>query len=241
MRKFGLIGYPLGHSFSPKYFGERFEKEGILDCEYKAYPLQHILEVQKVIDDNLDGFNVTLPYKEDVIDFLSELNECALAIGAVNCVKNTNGVLRGYNTDQYGFQLSLLDLIGKDFDGKALVLGTGGAAKAVYYALDQLKISYKIVSRRSDFITYEQLTPALMEEHSLIINATPVGMFPNVEECPNILYEYLTKDHFLYDLVYNPEQTLFLKKGEKMGSSIKNGQDMLILQAEKSWEIWNQL
>ena len=240
MRKFGLIGYPLGHSFSPKYFGEKFKKEGITDCEYKAYPLQHILEVQKLFDEKLDGFNVTIPYKEDVLDLLSELNECAESIGAVNCVKYRNGVWRGYNTDQYGFQLSLLDLIGDHFDGKALVLGTGGAAKAVYYALDQLGIPFQIISRRSDYITYENLTPSMMAEHQLIINATPVGMYPNIKDCPNILYECLTNEHYVYDLIYNPVKTLFLKKAEKMGSKIKNGQDMLILQAEKSWEIWNQ-
>lgn len=240
MKKYGLIGFPLSHSFSPKYFAEKFEKENIEGCSYEAYPLQHILEVQKIIDDGVLGFNVTIPYKEDILDFLKETDDCATAIGAVNCVKNLDGILYGFNTDEYGFRTSLLDFIGQTFDGKALVLGTGGAAKAVFYVLNALKIPYLVISRKQDYITYEQLTPTMVQDHHLIINTTPLGMYPQVDEYPNLPYDVLSKNHYLYDLVYNPAETSFLRKGREMGAKTKNGADMLVLQAEKSWEIWNQ-
>ena len=240
IKKYGLIGFPLSHSFSPKYFEEKFAKLGITDCRYDAYSLHHILEVQKLLDDGILGFNVTIPYKEDIIDFLKEMDPCAEEIGAVNCVKVENGILKGYNTDEYGFRASLLAFIGPDFQGKALVLGTGGASKAVTYVLQKLEIPFRIISRRQDYINYHDMNDELIANHLLIINTTPLGMYPHVAQCPKIPYTALTKNHYLYDLIYNPEETLFLNKGKEHGANIKNGSDMLVLQAEKSWEIWNQ-
>ena len=240
MKKYVLIGFPLSHSFSPAYFKKKFEDLGIEDCEYKAYPIPHIIEVQKLLDEHVLGFNVTIPYKQDIIDFLKEMDPCAAEIGAVNCVRNIDGHLYGYNTDEYGFRMSLLELIGDSFDGEALVLGTGGAAKAVFYVLKELGIPYNIVSRKQDCLNYEQLTPEIIDRYKLIINSTPVGMHPHNDECPHIPYEGISENHYLYDLIYNPAETLFLRYGKERGAKIKNGADMLILQAEKSWEIWNQ-
>jgi shikimate dehydrogenase len=239
-KRYGIIGYPLSHSFSPGYFTKKFHDLGLSDHEYKAYPIQHILELEDVLKQGVVGFNVTIPYKQDVIDQLDSLDESASAVGAVNCVKVDNGKLIGYNTDALGFELSLLDQIGKDFRGKALILGTGGAALAVMYVLKKLGISYQIVSRKQHYLTYESLTDEIIASNHLIINTTPLGMYPKVDQCPEIRYNAITAKHFLYDLVYNPAVTLFLQKGQNKGASIKNGADMLVLQAEKSWEIWNQ-
>jgi shikimate dehydrogenase len=240
MNKFGLIGFPLSHSFSPGFFENKFKALGLIDHEYKAYPIQHVLEVEKLISDGLKGFNVTIPYKVDIIDMLDRLDETANKIGAVNCVKNVNGELIGYNTDTYGFEHSLLSMIGPDFNGKALVFGTGGAAMAVIFVLDQLGIPYTLVSRRQGLFSYEEVTDSVIKEHSLLINTTPLGMYPKISECPKIPYDSLTSNHFLYDLVYNPRLTKFLELGKNKNATIKNGEDMLILQAEKSWEIWNE-
>ena len=240
MKKFGLIGFPLSHSFSPGFFEKKFKALGLTDHEYKAYPIQHVLEVGKLISEGLKGFNVTIPYKVDIIDMLDRLDESANKIGAVNCVKNVDGALIGYNTDTYGFEHSLLSMIGPDFNGKALVFGTGGAAMAVIFVLDQLGISYTSVSRRQGLFSYEEVTDSVIKEHSLLINTTPLGMYPKISECPKIPYESITSNHFLYDLVYNPRLTKFLELGKNKNAKIKNGEDMLILQAEKSWEIWNE-
>ncbi len=246
---FGLIGYPLGHSFSAKYFAEKFEKEN-LDEQYCPFPLKGINELEHLIESNnsLNGLNVTIPYKESVIPYLDELSADALAIGAVNVIKilrsdnREKPYLKGYNTDWEGFSLSIFPLLtGKE--KKALVLGTGGASKAVTYALSQLGIKSTLVSRklREGVTTYEKLDSSIMEESLLIINTTPVGMFPNTDEAPLIPYGLLTPDHICYDLVYNPLETEFMKRCGSMGARTKNGLEMLHLQAELSWKIWNGL
>ncbi len=238
MKKYGLIGYPLSHSFSPGYFAEKFKKSEITDCRYDLYPLTEIVEFDDIKD--CLGINVTIPYKEQVIAYLDELSVEAETIGAVNTIKYIDGKRIGYNTDAYGFTKSLSPLWdGKAQPERALVLGTGGAARAVWYVLDQLGIAYKKVSRTKGDITYGALDKKLIEEHHLIINTTPVGMSPHADACPDLPYEGISADHYLYDLVYNPEKTLFLSRGESNGAVIKNGHQMLELQADRSWEIWN--
>lgn len=238
--KLGLIGYPLGHTFSPTYFSTKFQELGISDSEYLAYPLEHIELIEGIFNKGVDGLNVTIPYKEQVIPYLDELSDEAFEINAVNTIYIRNGRKVGYNTDAYGFEMSLKNLLGNVKVEKALVLGSGGASKAIKFVLKKLNIDYQIVSRSDQYLTYSALNDNIIDQHKLIINTTPLGMYPNEEECPDIPYSALTEKHFLYDLVYNPEKTLFLKKGELQGSSIKNGFEMLVLQAEKSWEIWNQ-
>lgn len=238
--KLGLIGYPLSHSFSPSYFQKKFEDLGLENCEYKAYPIATIAEVESIFDLGVTGLNVTIPYKEAILPYLDELSEEAFEIGAVNTIMIRNGRKYGYNTDIYGFEHSLLELLKDCRPEKALILGTGGAAKAVEYTLKGLGIMPNNVSRKSGFLNYEELDSNIMDAHKLIVNTTPLGMYPNVDRCPNLPYRALSDDHFLYDLVYNPEKTLFLKKGAEQGAFIKNGHDMLILQAEKAWTIWNQ-
>jgi shikimate dehydrogenase len=243
MRLYGLIGYPLTHSFSREYFTKKFKREGIENCRYENFQLKNIESLPGVINEHpgLNGFNVTIPYKESVLSFLNEQNELVNQIGACNCVKIVNGKLIGYNTDVIGFERSLHDKLQPQHEN-ALILGTGGAAKAVEFVLKQNHIQYKHVSRKPspNNITYEQLTPAILKENQLIINTTPVGMFPNVNEFPLLPYESITPGHFLFDLIYNPEKTVFLKKGEEKGAIIQNGYDMLVYQAEESWKIWNE-
>lgn len=239
MHKFGLIGYPLSHSFSPGYFKQKFENEGIRDTEYKAYPIDKVEKFLQLIDDGVSGLNVTIPYKEQVIPFLDKLDEIAKAVQAVNTIKYVNGQLEGYNTDVYGFGKSLEFFLGEEIPESALILGTGGAAKAVEFVLRQFKIKYTFVSRNPGFLTYEELNAEMINNHKLIINTTPLGMSPNIDLYPQIPYEAITHQHFFYDLIYNPEKTLFLIKAEEKGAHIKNGKDMLHLQAEKSWQIWN--
>ncbi|MEO5562415.1 MAG: shikimate dehydrogenase [Chitinophagaceae bacterium] len=241
MRLFGLIGYPLSHSFSKKFFTEKFEKEKLPDCRYELFPIPSIDDLKKIIETpDLCGFNITIPYKEQVLSFLHEKDKAVEKIKACNCVVIKNGKLKGYNTDITGFEISLQQQL-KPHHKKALILGTGGAAKAVEYVLEKHGITYKYVSRKpsSRSYSYEQLTPAIISEYTLIINTTPLGMYPSVTEAPPIPYESLTPNHYLFDLVYNPEKTLFLKKGEDKGAAIKNGHEMLIIQAEESWKIWN--
>jgi shikimate dehydrogenase len=238
MRKFGLIGRPLSHSFSAKYFKEKFEHLGIED-EYKNYELTTIQDVNQLLEQGIDGFNVTIPYKIDIIDFLDELSEDAEAMGAVNCVKRVGSKYIGHNADWVGFRDSLLDLIGECRE-PALVLGYGGAAKAVIYSLNKLNIAYKIISRKEGHLAYNELNQEIIQNSKIIINTTPLGMHPEIETYPEIPYQYITDTHYLYDLVYNPEMTLFLKKGQDLGAKIKNGMDMLLLQAEESWRIWNE-
>lgn len=247
MRKFGLIGYPLGHSFSKKHFSEKFEKEGI-EAEYELYPLEDIEEFPVLVKNTkgLEGINVTIPYKESVMKFLDEVDEKAAAIGAVNTIKIQKGKLKGYNTDYLGFKTSLVKLIGANpIPANALILGTGGASKAVQTALSDLGIQFKLVSRRPQEgqLTYEDFntsTPQQLNTYQLIINTTPLGMAPKIDELPDLPYQQLTSDHFLYDLVYNPLVTEFMQKGIEAKCWVKNGLEMLYGQAEASWEIWNK-
>lgn len=243
MRKFGLIGYPLSHSFSKKYFTEKFEKAGIANCEYDNYPLDSIAEFPGLLEalPELQGLNVTVPYKERVIPFLDRLERAAGVVRAVNCIHFTRGEKVGYNTDVIGFKNALRPLIGGRQPEQALILGTGGASKAVAYVLEKLGIQYHFVSRYpvAEGYTYKELTGAIIRTHHLIINTTPLGTAPKVEEAPDIPYDFLGKDHLLFDLVYNPAQTRFLSLGKHRGAAIKNGYDMLIGQAEASWDIWS--
>jgi len=246
MHQLGLIGYPLTHSFSKKYFSDKFEKEGIPGFHYELYAIEQITDLPKLLHDNssIKGLNVTIPYKQAVLPYLDEIDEAAAEVGAVNTIKIQDGKLKGYNTDIYGFEISLLNQLSKSTipltETKALILGTGGAAKAVRYVLDKVGIFHQFVSRKKqkEYITYDSLTPAKFKDYQLVINTTPLGMSPNYETCPDLPYEATTDQHYFYDLVYNPAETLFLKKGAQQGASIKNGLEMLILQAEKSWSIW---
>lgn len=250
MKRYGLIGHPLGHSFSKAYFTEKFEREG-LDCEYLNFDLPSLdgetssglllrgTELREVTKQS-NGFNVTSPYKESILPYLDELDETAKEIGAVNTVKVLpDGRLKGYNTDVIGFAMSLR---GAKRHGNALVLGTGGASKAVQYVLKKSNIPFHLVSRdpSKGHFTYKTLSPEIIKEHQLIINATPVGMAPHINEVPLIPYEAITPEHVLFDLIYNPEETLFLRNGKAHGASTINGLSMLHAQAEASWEIWNQ-
>lgn len=249
MRFYGLIGKSLEHSFSPVFFKEKFEKEGINDCFYNLYPLKNIDEFNYLINDftELSGLNVTIPYKQNIIPFLDKLDFNAKKIGAVNTIKfnrNQNKLeLIGYNTDYLGFIDSLKPLINNKIHNKALVLGTGGSSLAVTYALYKLGINYQIVSRsskNSDSITYSSLSNDHIKDHKIIINTTPLGMYPQIGQSPNIPYQAITKQHILFDLIYNPKQTEFLGKGKVQGATIKNGFEMLVNQAEYSWKIWNE-
>lgn len=241
MRKFGLIGFPLTHSFSKKYFEEKFQHEEILDCAYDLFSLVSIEEFPFLLESNpeLIGLNVTIPYKELVIAFLDELTKEAREIGAVNCIKRKNGKSEGWNTDCYGFEVSMKKLL-TTIPDKIFVLGTGGSSKAVQFVLKKLNLPFVKVSRekKADCISYREIASA-MAERNLFINTTPLGMFPEVNVTPEIPYEQLSEDDFLFDLIYNPSETLFLKKGKEKGCRTKNGLEMLQLQAEKSWEIWN--
>lgn len=246
MRHYGIIGYPLLHSFSAKYFNEKFERETI-DAEYSLKPLLpsqqgeeiRIADEKQLIEllNTLDGMNVTLPYKQTVIPYLDRLDETAEAIGAVNVVYKRVG----YNTDCLGFMASIKPLL-REYDQKALVLGTGGASKAACYGLKKLGIEPTLVSRspKEGMLSYEDLSYEVMESHTVIVNCTPLGMLPEVDTCPAIPYEKITARHLLFDCVYNPEETLFLKRGKAQGASIKNGLEMLVGQAKAAWEIWNQ-
>ena len=241
MRLFGLIGYPLSHSFSKKYFTEKFEKEKLSDCVYENFPIPVIDQLREVLKKpGLEGFNITIPYKEQVLSYLDEMTEIVRKIRACNCVRILNGKLHGFNTDVIGFENSLKKKL-KPFHSKALILGTGGSARAVQFVLNNLGIPFKSVSRKpsAKSFSYEQLTDDFINRHNLIINTTPLGMFPNVIQAPPIPYQALTPEHFLFDLLYNPEKTLFLKKGEERGAIIQNGYEMLVLQAEENWKIWN--
>ncbi len=245
-RVFGLIGYPLSHSFSKKFFTEKFAKEGISSCQYELFPIENIGLLTSLLAQNphLCGINVTIPYKVSVIPYLNELDEAAASIGAVNCItvqqQKEGFFLKGHNTDAYGFEASLRPFL-KPHHQKALIFGNGGAAKAVKYVLHKLGISFLSVVRSPtpDTILYEQVTAALLAEHTLLINTTPLGMSPNIATSPPIPYQYLSNEHLSYDLVYNPEETQFLQLTAAQGGTVKNGLEMLVLQAERSWEIWN--
>lgn len=242
MKLFGLIGYPLSHSFSKKYFTDKFQQEGIVDCKYELFPIEKIQEINNLFAENIDlvGLNVTIPYKELVIPYLDELSSVVQSVGACNCIRLVNGKHVGYNTDVIGFQKTLEPKL-KKHHKKALVLGTGGAAKAVHYVLKSKDIEYIEVSRtaRGEIFSYDQIDEEIMTSHTLIINTTPLGMYPHVDAAPDIPYDLLGPEHYLYDLVYNPNPTLFLKNGVEMGATIENGSEMLRIQAEESWNIWN--
>ncbi|TMI68783.1 MAG: shikimate dehydrogenase [Bacteroidetes bacterium] len=242
MRLFGLIGFPLSHSFSKKFFTEKFEKEGLDDFKYELFPIASINELVDVLRKHpeLLGLNVTIPYKEQVLSYLHEKDDVVKKIKACNCIVIEDGKLKGYNTDVIGFERALKEKLGPDHT-KALILGAGGAAKAVEFVLTKLKIPFTYVSRRPSVnnYSYEQVTPSILVSYPLIVNTTPLGMYPSVNEAPQLPYEALTACHYLFDLVYNPEKSLFLQKGEQQGATIKNGYQMLVIQAEESWRIWN--
>jgi shikimate dehydrogenase len=252
MRTFGLIGYPLSHSFSRKYFTEKFLKEGITDCRYELFSIEDVNDLPVLIaqDHDLSGLNVTIPHKLGVLPLLNELDDAAANIGAVNCISVIRTIddeqasrlhLKGYNTDAYGFEESLKPLL-KVEHTMALVLGNGGAAKAVKYVLNKLEIPFVVVARKAadESILYSDVTPAMLAEYTVVINTTPLGMSPNINSFPDLPYQAMTEKHLAYDLVYNPAETLFLKKALAQGATVKNGLEMLHLQAERSWEIWNQ-
>ena len=243
MRQFGLIGRNISYSFSKSYFADKFINENIVDAVYNVFDLQQIDEIEKVFaTEGLVGFNVTIPYKQEIIPFLDELSPEAKAIGAVNTVLIKNGKRIGHNTDCYGFHHSILPLLDSHHK-KALVLGNGGAAKAVFYILDELNIAYKIVSRTTleNQFTYDDLDEEIISQHQIIINCSPVGTFPNIENAPLLPYQFISEKHLLYDLIYNPPVTKFLENGQNNGAKIKNGHEMLVLQAEKAWKIWNKV
>ncbi|MEY3500131.1 MAG: shikimate dehydrogenase [Bacteroidota bacterium] len=242
--RFGLVGKNIGYSFSKAHFAKKFEALNLLDYSYENLDFQDIAEFPIFLHNNQDlkGLNVTIPYKESIIPYLDKLSKKATAIGAVNTIQFTkNGKLKGYNTDYYGFQKALEPLL-QAHHKKALLLGTGGASKAVTYALNQMGIDTTYVSRNSseNTIGYNQINAATFREYQIIINCTPLGTVPNVEVCPEIPYEYFNSNHIAFDLIYNPAETLFLQKAKQQGATIKNGLDMLVFQAEKAWEIWNK-
>ena len=244
-KKFGLIGEKVAHSFSKTYFDEKFFRDGLRDYHYDLYPLKSIKELEQLLKDNpeLCGLNVTIPYKEQVIQYLNEIDDAAKTIGAVNVIKIKDNKLSGFNTDFVAFLDTLNRWLPKDKEFNALVLGSGGSSKAVKAALDKLGIAHKTVSRdekQGDY-TYEVLKKdkSVLKSANLIINTTPLGMSPNTESCPPIPYEALNGNHYVYDLIYNPARTIFLQKAEMKGTKIKNGLEMLHEQAEKSWTIWS--
>jgi len=244
-RLFGLIGKTLKHSFSKKYFAEKFIKENITDVDYELFELSNIDEIQKLFENpDLKGFNITIPYKLEIIPYLDELDESAQKVGAVNVVKiNPDNSKTGYNSDYYGFRKSLENWSGVGAIKSALVLGTGGASQAIIQTLLDMDIKVRMVSRSKSKgdLTYDEVNvnKNILNENLLIINCTPLGTYPDVSTKPDINYNWVSAKHYLYDLVYNPETTSFMKEGISRGANVKNGLEMLILQAEKSWEIWN--
>lgn len=243
---YGLIGYPLIHSFSQNYFNQKFEAENI-NARYVNFEIPDIGDLMEVVSENhnLCGLNVTIPYKEQVIPYLDEIDQDAAKIGAVNVIKfirNKNGLkFKGYNSDIIGFCDSIKPFL-TQARSKALILGTGGAAKAVFHGLENLGVKPMYVSRtkRDGMLTYGDLTSDVISEHKIIVNATPLGMYPHMDECPNIPYQSLTPEHLCYDLLYNPDVTLFMKRAAKQGAEVKNGLEMLLLQAFAAWNIWNE-
>lgn len=253
MRIYGLIGYPLSHSFSKKYFTEKFSREGIREAAYELFPLEHIEAFPGLLQTqpNLYGLNVTIPYKQAVIPYLDNVHASAARIGAVNVIRVTRDGTTGYNSDYFGFMSSLQEWFTSIYGNgassilkqcKALILGTGGASKAVKTALDDLAIAAAFVSRQpaAGQFTYEQLTESILREYTLLINTTPLGMSPHKDTFPPLPYQYINSSHYLYDLVYNPEETVFMQKGKNKGAHTLNGLPMLYSQAEKSWDIWNE-
>jgi Shikimate 5-dehydrogenase len=247
MDKYGLIGYPLGHSFSISYFNQRFKDEGI-DAVYENYEIPDIDALTEVLDSNpeLKGLNVTIPYKEKVMPFLDSISPEARAIGAVNVIRVTHRgrkiELKGFNSDVIGFTKSIEPMLDKKWHQKALILGTGGASKAIDYGLKSLGLETVFVSRyeRPNTIQYKNITPEVVKEYNVIVNCTPVGMYPKTDECPDLPYEAMDSHTILYDLIYNPDETLFMQRGAQYGADVKNGLEMLLLQAFASWEFWHE-
>lgn len=240
-RKYGLIGKNINYSFSKKYFNDKFLKENITNCSYENYDLQSIKDFKNIIkDDAIKGLNITIPYKEEIIELVNKIDPIAKKIGAINTIKiHDKDIIEGYNTDYIGFVMSLKNIISNQ--KKALVLGTGGASKAIIFGLNSIGVKSTIVSRdkREGVISYSELSKKVIEENTIIINCTPLGTFPEVQECPKIPFEFLSSNHICYDLIYNPEKTKFLLESEKMGATIINGKKMLENQANESWKIWN--
>lgn len=245
LKLFGLIGRDISYSFSQQYFSEKFDLLELDKYAYRNFDINTIDAIKHILTANkssLSGLNVTIPFKEEVIPFLDKLHPKAKKIGAVNTIKITRkGKLKGYNTDEYGFRKSLIPLL-KKHHKRALILGTGGASKAISFALDKLKITHIFVSRtpRKGQISYRDLNEDVFEKYTIIINCTPIGTYPNLDSCPNLPYQLIDEHHLLYDLIYNPKETLFLKRGADRGATTKNGLEMLELQAEKAWRIWNK-
>ena len=247
MDKYGLIGYPLGHSFSISYFNQKFKDENI-DAVYENFEIPSIDLLPEVLDSNpnLKGLNVTIPYKQKVIPFLDNISPEARAIGAVNVIKviheGKKTRLKGYNSDVIGFTQSIEPMLEPRYHKKALILGTGGASKAIDYGLKSLGLETVFVSRfeRPETIQYDKITPAVVQEYNVIVNCTPLGMFPHTEECPQLPYEAMDSHTILYDLIYNPDETMFMKRGAERGANVKNGLEMLLLQAFASWEFWHE-
>lgn len=243
MRLFGLIGYPLSHSFSKKYFTEKFEREELTDCRFENFSFESIADFPSLIESNpgLKGIAVTIPHKQSVLQFVDDVTGIPEGLTACNCIKISDNKLSGFNTDYIGFEKSILPFL-KPHHRHALVLGNGGATAATVFALKRLGISYDIVSRKlhgGSTLTYKELDESIIKKSKIVINTTPLGMFPVVDTCPDIPYEFISSEHLLYDLTYNPVKTLFLQKGEEGGAAIKNGEEMLVLQAEENWRIWN--
>ena len=244
MNLYGLIGFPLGHSFSKQYFTEKFVREGLSDCSFEAFPISSINKFPALIKEHttLKGLSVTIPYKEQVLDFVTELSDEVKYIGATNSIKIIGEKLIAYNTDIIGFEQSFCKMLQQSHK-KALVLGTGGASKAIQYVLKKLGMDFLVVTRSENLkngqINYNMIDEKMMNEYLVIINCTPIGMSPNENACPNIPYQFIKPNHYLYDLVYKPEKTLFLQKGEEKGALVQNGYEMLLIQAEASWKIWN--
>ena len=247
MDKYGLIGYPLGHSFSISYFNQKFKDENI-DAVYENFEIPSIDLLPEVLDSNpnLKGLNVTIPFKQKVIPFLDNISPEARAIGAVNVIKVTHEGkktrLKGYNSDVIGFTQSIEPMLEPRYHKKALILGTGGASKAIDYGLKSLGLETVFVSRyeRPETIQYDKITPDVVQEYNVIVNCTPLGMFPHTEECPQLPYEAMDSHTILYDLIYNPDETMFMKRGAERGANVKNGLEMLLLQAFASWEFWHE-
>lgn len=245
MQQYGLVGYPIGHSFSGEYFSAKFLTEKI-EAVYHNFPMQDVADIVPILEKNseIEGFNITIPHKTNILPYLDSMDEGAQKVGAVNVVKVTRSqgryILKGFNTDVIGFENSLKPHL-RSCHKKALVFGTGGASKAVVYVLHTLGIEYAYVSRnvKQGQLTYSDLTPEIIAEHKLLVNCTPLGMSPNIGKCPDIPYQAINSDHYLFDLIYNPEISEFLNRGKTKGATIKNGLEMLYLQADAAWEIWN--
>jgi shikimate dehydrogenase len=243
MRRFGLIGKTLKHSFSKNYFAQKFTREGIRDCSYENFELPSIDQFPELIAEgrDLSGLNITIPYKEEVLQFLDKKTDAVNAVGACNCIKIINGELHGYNTDAVAFEDTLKKEL-KPHHQCALILGSGGASKAIQYALKKLGIDFLVVSRhkKTNQLGYEDLSEEVIRGHQVLVNTTPLGMYPSIDNDPPIPYTALTHRHLLYDLIYNPPKTKFLAQGEQQGAQIINGYEMLVMQAEESWKIWNK-